>query len=313
MRGSIDIGSNSLLLLVGNFDDQGRFHEKLNLANVTGLGKNIDQTGLFSNEAMTNTLEVLRDYRSQLDKIGLPAEEILVTATEAARVTKNAQTFFAQVRKELGFQTQILSPQGEAYYSALGVTLGTLGKTSSQNQLLIMDLGGASTEFVEVTRDPFKVGNFVSLPIGSVRAIDWLQAGIFEQKLKDVVSQVKGRVESFDQTHLMAIAGTMTTLAAMVQGLSSYDDRRVHQSILSQQDLKSLLEQIEPMSPADLLKAYPFLGKRVYTIYGGAKVAYGLAQAFGMKRFEISTFGLRYGTLYSGSLRQEFVIGSGQK
>src|SRR5687768_13609154 len=95
----IDIGSNSLLLLVG--DKKGsQFIIDENELRITGLGKNLDQTRAFSAESMERTFEVLAEYRSLIEKHHLSPKDTIIVATEAARVSLNADEFFTRVKRE---------------------------------------------------------------------------------------------------------------------------------------------------------------------------------------------------------------------
>ena len=121
MRCSIDIGSNSTLLLVGEIVGDV-INEVVDVATVTGLGKNIDKDSKFVEESMNLTFETLKGYKRIIEKNGLNPSEAIVTATEASRVATNAKDFFAKIKNELGFDITIISSEAEAYYTGRGVS-----------------------------------------------------------------------------------------------------------------------------------------------------------------------------------------------
>ena len=82
MRASIDIGSNSVLLLAGDVLD-GKFIEHLSEANITGLGKDLDKNGAFLKTSMEETYEVLENYKNKLENLRIDISSVLVTSTEA--------------------------------------------------------------------------------------------------------------------------------------------------------------------------------------------------------------------------------------
>ena len=122
LRASIDIGSNSVLLLIGRVNgDNIEVVEKK--AHVTGLGKDLDRYGVFSSEPMQDTLQVLDSYKEICEKHGLLASDVVVTATEASRVAKNSFDFYQEVAQKTGLKTTIITGEAEAYYSMLGVLI----------------------------------------------------------------------------------------------------------------------------------------------------------------------------------------------
>ena len=92
IRASIDIGSNSVLLLAAELDNVGTkiLSEILNLSYITSLGRDLDKTKKFHPDSMQSTYEALLDYKIQLEKIHITPQEVLVTATEASRVALNS-------------------------------------------------------------------------------------------------------------------------------------------------------------------------------------------------------------------------------
>lgn len=300
LRASIDIGSNTTLLLAAEVEE-GSFVEKLNETRVTSLGKDLDKTGEFRDKSMNDTFKALSDYKSLLEKIEIKPEETIVTATEAARVAKNSKDFFSKVEKELGFQVTIINGEGEAYYTSFGVVSRS---QIDQDSLTIMDIGGASTELIKIQVNPFKILNSVSLPLGSVRCSDWLKDKIFEQKITEIFDNHD--VNEYETSHLLCVAGSMTSLGSMIKGLKKFDSDTVNGTKISFDDFLKFTKKIKKRTPAELLLKFPFLGKRSKSIVGGAYLGEQMGTALKVKTFEISTLGLRYGTLLSGGIDERF-------
>ncbi len=294
---SIDIGSNSILLLIADFDKK-KFHydEKENLAQITGLGRGVGLSQLFCQEAMDETFCALREYKTLIDKYNIEKENIVITATEASRIAKNAQSFFLKIKKELNLDIKIISGIEEAYYTALGICLGITGPTRRE-QLTIMDIGGASTELIRVDTAPFKICSSISLPMGAVRGSEWERDGSFDQKVKNLLA--KNSLTAYKTDRLICSAGTMTSLGAMMIGLSTeYSDQKVNGITRAFLEFAAFIETIKTQSPEQLNHQYPFLGKRSTTIVAGAKIALKIGKILSTSQFEITTLGLRYGTLF---------------
>lgn len=297
MRASIDIGSNSILLLIGSFT-MGQFNIVSRDAHVTSLGKGIDLTGEFCEQSMNDSFDVLTKYVSQCVAYGISPQDIIVTATEAARVVRNSRTFFAKIKKELGLLVQIITGEGEAYYTSLGVIAG-----SSELDFTIMDIGGASTELMCVAGA--NLSHSISLPLGCVRVTEWAQQGIEDYEVERALQEMDWK--RFSTERLVCEAGSMTSLAAVYLKLREYSDEQVQGLKLSLDQFEHFSKKINSVTSTELLSDYPFLGKRAHVIQAGARIALRLCLNLGVKELEVSTYGLRYGTLKEGMIQEKFL------
>lgn len=301
MRASIDIGSNTILLLAGTMGENG-FEEAISESRVTSLGKGLDKTGMFDSQSIADSKDAFEDYVKILKKIDIDPADVIVTATEASRVAKNSDDLLKFVEDKYGFKVSIISGEGEAYYTSYGVVKGS---SIEEDSAIIMDIGGASTEFIKVRTHPFSVKETISSPIGSVRATDWLVEGSFDQKLEEIKASFD--FKPFHTKHLICVAGSMTALGGMIMGLTAFDQDQIQGAKISIDQFNNFLDSILKCTPEELKKQYPFLGKRAPFIQGGALVGKALAEILGVETFEISTLGLRYGTLFSGEIDGRFI------
>ncbi|MFT6068905.1 MAG: exopolyphosphatase/guanosine-5'-triphosphate,3'-diphosphate pyrophosphatase [Bacteriovoracaceae bacterium] len=301
-RASIDIGSNTILLLAAEVNESPfSYKEILNETFVTSLGKDLDKTGVFCENSLKDSFEALSDYKEKVESIGITPSEVIVTATEASRVAKNSKEFFDKVKAELGFNVQIISALGEAYYTSLGVIKGH--KLDSKTAV-IMDVGGASTELILIERDPFEIIRTISLPVGSVRGTDWIEDGSFETRMKNLLDNEE--LDNFKSDYLLCVAGSMTSLGGMIKGLKKFDSNEVNGSAIGFDKYLKFFESIEGLKPEELLEKFPFLGKRAKSILAGARLGLKMGKRLEIRSFEISTFGLRYGTLFSGKIESKY-------
>ncbi|MFA6237419.1 MAG: hypothetical protein WC635_08850 [Bacteriovorax sp.] len=305
IRASIDIGSNSVLLLVADIDPLTRKISKeiLNLSYITSLGKDLDKTKQFSSDSMKATYEALSNYKLQLEKIKLNTRDVIVTATEASRVATNAAEFYHKIKSELGFSVTLISPKGEAHYTALGITAGI---DLDETELVIMDMGGASTELIRVQINPFTILSTISLPVGSVRATDWQKALIFDDKMKSLMNQ---DLSNFVTESLVCVAGSMTSLAAMFMGQKEYDDKKIEGLTISFNSFKAFSEDLQKTNVDSLQLLFPHLGKRAPMVAAASTVAKIIGEKLKIDNMKISTRGLRYGTLIQGEIDGQFTVG----
>lgn len=303
IRASIDIGSNSTLLLIGKVDN-GQVCEVLeNESRVTGLGRDLDLNKTFIQIAMDESVEALKEYSELIKKHRVPSENIIVTATEATRVAKNKDEFINRVEKETGLKITVITSEAEAFYSTKGILVGADGKTD----LTIMDIGGASTEIISFSDN--KIQKSFSMPVGAVRMTNWTQDKTVDEHLEKIEDDFSNdlKIEVMDSV-LYCVAGTMTSVGNMHLGCKSFNEDEVHGLKISVEDIKKLYQDTFDFEPSDYLNDYPFLGKRSKTIKAGLRLAIWVCEKLNVSNLEISTYGLRYGTLLSMEIDDGFIF-----
>lgn len=245
--GAVDIGTNSVRLLVADVDTSRRdggagaardaaLRTVDRRMRITRLGQGVDEARALSPDAVDRTLDTLREYRRALDEHGV--ERVRVTATSAARDAANRDDFFAAADRVLGVIPELLSGEEEAKLSFLGATAGL----EAPSPYLVVDIGGGSTELVLGTAEPT---GLVSLDVGCVRVTEqFLHSDPpAPEELANAVATVRNLVADVprlvpgvrDAATLVGLAGTITTVAAVEQGLPRYDPERIHHFVLTRE------------------------------------------------------------------------------
>lgn len=305
IRASIDIGSNSVLLLIGDLS-HGKLKEVSKRSEITQLGKELDKNKVFHPESMDATYDAIKSYAEECDKHGIARDQIIATATEAARVAQNAVEFFAKIEQELGITITIITAEAEAFYS----TKGILFDTKFENEVItIMDIGGASTELIRVNTKSFQILETISMPVGAVRSTQWLDDQLFVQNLQKVFLDFRGELDKYQGKELFCVAGTLTSLGNMHLGHKEFVEDDVHGMILKSEEIDNLFKKYSNYTPEQFLELFPFLQKRSNNIRGGLHLVYHIVHRLLVKELTISTYGLRYGTLLEGKIRKEFING----
>jgi exopolyphosphatase/guanosine-5'-triphosphate,3'-diphosphate pyrophosphatase len=189
---------------------------------------------------MTATFAALSSYAADCDRLEVPRSEIIVTATEAARVAQNAGDFFSKVERELGLCVQILNAKGEAYYSSRGILFNT---NFSSDIITLMDIGGASTELIRLQVKDSTVLDTVSMPVGAVRATQWLDDQLFVQNLQKIFLDFRNEIDKFQTKELYCVAGTMTSLGNMHLERKEFVEDDVHGLILKSEDIDQMFKK----------------------------------------------------------------------
>lgn len=306
IRASIDIGSNSVLLLVGDFTT-GRLRELLKRTEITQLGKELDKNKAFHPDSMATTLNVLKSYVRDCENLGVTSDKIIVTATEAARVAQNASSFFEKIKNELNLDIKIITSEGEAYYS----TRGILFDSNFQSDVItIMDIGGASTELIKVNTKNFQILEMISMPVGAVRCSQWLTDQLFVQNLQKVFADFRNDLDKFQAKEIFCVAGTITSLGNMHLQKKDFVEQDVHGLVLKIEDVDVLFKKYSDYTSDNFVESFPFLQKRSESIRGGLHLVYHICHRLLVKELKISTYGLRFGTLLEGKIREDFIYGN---
>lgn len=301
LRASIDIGSNSVLLLVAEVQN-GKIRELSRRSEITQLGKELDKNRAFHPESMDATLVAMKSYAEECEGKGIRPADVIVTATEASRVAGNAGEFFKRVADETGLKVQIITPEAEAYYS----TRGILYNTKFQTEIItIMDIGGASTELIKVNTKSLQILKTISMPVGAVRATQWLKDGVFVQSLQKVFLDYRLEIDEFQTKELFCVAGTMTSLGNMQLQRKEFVEDDLHGMVMKSEDVDTLFKKYSDSTPESFLEEFPFLLQRSQNIRGGLHVAYHFIHRLLAREITISTYGLRYGTILEGKIKKE--------
>lgn len=303
IRASIDIGSNSVLLLIGDLS-HGKLEVISKRSEITSLGKELDKNKAFHPDSMNATYDTIKSYAQECDTHKIPRDKILATATEASRVAQNAPEFFQKIQDDLGVTITTITPEGEAYYS----TKGILFDTKFENEVItIMDIGGASTELIRVNTKTLQIIESISMPVGAVRSTQWLHDELFVQNLQKVFLDFRNQIDNYQGKELFCVAGTVTSLGNMQLQHKDFVEDDVHGLTIKSEEIDSLFKKYSNFSPEQFLESFPFLQKRSGSIRGGLHLVYHLAHRLLIKQLRVSTYGLRFGTLLEGKIKKEFI------
>ena len=290
---AVDIGTNSVRLLVADVDGPSPREAKVvpldRRMRITRLGQGVDRTRALAPEAVERTIAVLREYRAALDEHGVTA--VRATATSAARDSSNRADFFAAAHDALGVTPELLSGEEEAGLSFLGAT----ADLDAPAPFLVVDIGGGSTEFVLGTDSPT---GLVSLDMGCVRiteqylhsdppAPEELSNAI--AAVRDLVAEVPRVVPgAADAATLVGLAGTVTTVAAVEQGLPEYDPEQIHHFVLTRDAVEDVFRTLATESAAQRAHNPGLEPGRVDVIVGGTAVLVGIFRVLGFDEMLVS-------------------------
>ncbi|MBA3328493.1 MAG: Ppx/GppA family phosphatase, partial [Solirubrobacterales bacterium] len=158
----VDIGTNSTRLLVADVAAGDRVTELERVSIVTRLGEGVDATGRLGDAPMQRVFTTLGEYREAIDAHGVTATTAVLTS--AVRDAANGAEFTAAVRERYGLDARTIGGDEEA---ALTFSGATSERAHDGAEVVVVDIGGGSTEFV-AGRDG-AVGFHTSVQAGVVR------------------------------------------------------------------------------------------------------------------------------------------------
>jgi exopolyphosphatase/guanosine-5'-triphosphate,3'-diphosphate pyrophosphatase len=297
----IDIGTNTILGLITELKNDGSFDVLDDLAEITRLGEGIQRTGRISPEAEERNLQVLKRYLARCKDLFV--DEILAVGTSALRDAHNSAEVLRRFKKLLGLDVRVISGDEEAAYSFLAVQRGL---PLNRRELLVVDVGGGSTEFIRGNETG--VSQAVSINIGSVRLTeqflhsDPVQTEECEKMRlaieRELASLPHQWLKESSILTLVGIAGTFTTLSAVEKKLVRYAHREVHGSHLTQSEVRRQVALYQNKTIAERKTIDGLEPKRADVILAGATLIERIMTFFHLEHAIVSDHGVRYGLLH---------------
>ncbi len=237
---AIDIGTNSVRLLIGEITNDGNQVIPLFMdLRTTRLGEGMSKTGEVSVEAIKRTIDAINYLKTHIEKYEV--NNIRAVATSAVREAKNTEQVVTAIQEETGIRVDVISGEEEAKLSYIGAS----SSIETQKANVVVDIGGGSTEII--FKDESKLITS-SIKVGAVRCTeDSSNPSELYSKLEDTLKEVK-KLNGFN---LIAVGGTATTLAAIKKKLTVYDPRLTHGTIVNINELTSIIFDLAGKSVAE--------------------------------------------------------------
>jgi exopolyphosphatase/guanosine-5'-triphosphate,3'-diphosphate pyrophosphatase len=296
----IDIGTNTLRLLIANLNSPHELIELDSDRRITRLGGGMHRDGILSSSAIARTVSALKDFKNKIADYNI--DDIIVVGTSAAREAKNKKELLDRIKEETGFDVELISGLEEARRTFLGVLLGV--GPHQADRVVVMDIGGGSTEFI--MGEDGKPGQVVTTDLGvvtltekylttdpiSLKDFNALQAAI-ESRLKPVCDSLA--IEK--PFKLIGTAGTITTLAAMDQRLDRYHPDRINRYRLKKTSVARMLKEFLSKTAQERSLSASLEKGREDIIVAGTAILMMTMERLECSEILVSDYGLREGVL----------------
>lgn len=329
LYGALDLGTNSCRMLIAQPKGAG-LHVVDSFSKSVRLGHGLEKHGKLCRSSMQRALQAIRICQQKLRRHEV--ERMRLVATEACRRARNAGHFIHTVKKELGLDLEVISPEEEARLAV--ISCGSLVSKRTE-QLLVVDIGGGSTELVWIdlsaldpherpravlrlhagfhqANSPFpvaKVIDWISVPLGVATLLDQfhdvtddaarfaLMSWYFEEQLSAFSPYDSEQPQEGFQ--IIATSGTVTTVAATHLGLRRYDRTKVDGLRMTSAQIDKVIEHYLRLGPQGRREDPLIWQDRHTLIMSGSAILQALLRSWPTDRLSVADRGLREGMLYA--------------
>ena len=309
----VDIGTNTTRLLVADAAD-GRVAEIERRTTITRLGEGVDRSRRLLPEAIDRVLSACAEYSEVIGRHH--PDRTVAVLTAATRDASNGPELERALRERFGFDAQTISGEREARLTYLGAT----SARRYAAPLLVLDIGGGSTEFVVGSGEV--VAFHVSTQAGSVRQTErnLHSDPPTDEELARCVREIEAEIDRAVPAAVrrsvadgVAVAGTPTSFAAIDQALEPYDRERVDGYRLTRAGCERILERLAALpleARAEVAGLHP---QRAPTIVAGGVILVEAMRAFGLESIEVSEHDILHGAALEAASGQKIPARNGSE
>lgn len=293
---SIDIGSNTVLLLIAKIKDN-KLIPIYNKQESPRLGKGLLPGHNISHDKISLLLEILKKYKSICNDHG--CTNILITATNAMRIAANGKQIVDEIKDKLNLVVQIIDGATEAKVTYLGA----VSSMPNIGEKVVIDIGGGSTELIWGAGNKIKYKHSFQIGVVSLTEKFLTPYPYSKSDINNAINFLKELFNSADQLipkqlPIIAVSGTPTTLTCMKQGLKVFDEKKVESSILTSFDMDELYEKLVFLKGNDILTKYGEVTiGREDVLFAGLLILKYLRDMLMSDRIIVSGRGVRYGII----------------
>lgn len=296
--GAIDVGSNSIRLVVAEYDPETGLTVIDEVKDQPRLGIGLASTGLLSTSARARAFAALKRMKEVADRRGVT--RLAAVATAAMREARNGRAFARRVRHELGIPLEIINEEREAQLSWRSVAHHFRLENA---RTIVADIGGGSLELIGAVDGLVEITT--SLPLGAVRVTEQFLPGKRDQRTE--VAALRRRLRpmlrkalpwhDWVQGTLIGSGGSFTNLARMAAARRGIVDEATHGTSVGTGEVEALLEWLCTLN-AEQRALVPGLNpQRADIILAGLAVAAELLVLLDARQLTVSAYGLREGLL----------------
>ncbi len=295
---SIDIGTNTILLLIAETSSAGIKKILLDTQVTARLGKGVDANRIILPETFERIKNFLVKYKQICNEYKV--EKILSVGTSALRDAINKNEFCNYIKTEVGLDIEILDGDTEAEWTFRGGISDFLYRSDN---FLVVDIGGGSTELA--LGNSISVTSKISCDIGSVRITERFlkRSPPLDSEIKSaneyIISTLKNNnIAQLEGKYAIGVSGTFTTLACLNKRMPMFEPEKTSGHILMYENIAAIFSELKNKSVEEI-KSYPQITEGRYDIIlAGIMILKNFMEIFPVRTIAVSTKGLRYGIIF---------------
>lgn len=301
---SIDTGSNTLRLLIASINSDIKIKDVYYDRRVTRLGAGVDIEKKISKENFELSLSAFKDFSKAISKYGVV--KTIAFGTSALREALNADEFIKKVDEVTGIKIKVIPGEKEAELTLNGIILSFPEDILREQELLIVDIGGGSTEIIYLKN---KKPVFIkSIPLGVIKLVNkFLKSDPpNESEIDDMINEMdkylndlKNNMKSMLNNRFIFVgtAGTFSTIASIDLMLEEYDREKIHLHKVPYERLKKMRDNLVYLTLEERKKVKGLEPERADIIVPGLYLTVKVMELFDIKELVISDYGILEGAL----------------
>ena len=295
---SIDIGTNTILLLIAKVDISTlTVKSLLNLQRIPRIGEGLNPGQPIKDDKIEKLYSILTEYNQIIAQY--KCELTLVNATNAFRIASNGNLIVQEVKTKFDLNINIIPGKEEARFSFLGAT----SNCDKSSKILVIDIGGGSTELIYGKKS--KIYFIQSYHVGVVSGTEKFfknnpptnaERMDFTKFIKQQLMEIT--LKEIQPDKVIAIAGTPTTLACINQNLSEYNEELIEGAFLKHYDMGKIIETLSMLSSQEIKQKYKsIVNGREDVLLAGSQILFSIMNLLNLNEVRVSTKGIRYGAI----------------
>lgn len=296
--GAIDVGSNSIRLVVAEWDPATGLEIIDEVKDQPRLATGVARTGHLDADAMERAFAALRRMVGVAERRGVT--RLVAVATSAMREAANGPAFAERIRRELGLVLEIIDEEREARLSWRSVAHHF---ALEHSRTLVADIGGGSLELIGAVDGMVELA--VSLPLGAVRLTEeflpgkretWREVAALRKHVRGVLKKAVAW-RDWPQATLIGSGGSFTNLGRMAAARRGLPTDPIHGTTVATGEVEALLEWLSTRTAAERATTPGLNPQRADIILAGLAVTAELQALMAGRELTVSAYGLREGLL----------------
>jgi exopolyphosphatase/guanosine-5'-triphosphate,3'-diphosphate pyrophosphatase len=286
----IDVGTNSTRLYIADVDNATIIDEVERRTTITRLGQGVDHSGELHPDAMRRVEDTIAQYRRIIDDNNVDAVTAILTS--AVRDARNGPAFTTHLNDTYNINARTITGDEEARLTYLGATSD---RPDAPQPRVVIDVGGGSTELV-VGHGP-TVDFHVSTQAGVVRQTERFlrsdpprpeELQLLQQEAGDIFTTAVPPTTRNAVATGIAVAGTATSCAAILQDLDPYDPAKVQGFRLLRAQAEMLLARLAQLTTEERRHVKGLHPDRAEAIVAGVILLIEVMRTFDLDEVEVS-------------------------